>query len=307
METELKGKKLLLFGAGKGGTNFIRQNPGLEILAVADNDKKKHGSDLCGYPIISPDRIATLGCDVIVITSVWSNDIQAQLNELGITGIPITIPGKRELKGMRDVHPFSHPPTKEIARELALFLNQLCTDRNIDLYLDFGTLLGAVREHDFIAWDDDIDFSINEEHFENAIQAIRERRNDLPQTARIHWDVELMHAAGHDVVIRITCRNPPGSSEIIPFETDLIRRTRRNGQAVAVGSMPEWYCPEHHFNSHEVIEFLGAKFKVPANPKDYLTFVYGNWGTPRKDMAFSDYAHSGEVDFEKFNTSTNPI
>ena len=37
------------------------------------------------------------------------------------------------------------------------YLDKICKERGLRYYLAYGTLLGAVREHDFIPWDDDVD------------------------------------------------------------------------------------------------------------------------------------------------------
>ncbi|MGM3216305.1 LicD family protein [Pseudomonas sp. PhalM4] len=238
---DLEGKKLVLFGAGKSGGCLIEQNPGLNILAVADNDQAKQGGEFHGIPVISPEQIGETRCDVVVIASVWSKGILEQLDALGLSAIPTVIPGKREMKGMRDAHPFSHPPTKDVAREMSLTLRSLAEEGGIDLYLDFGTLLGAFRERDFIPWDDDIDFSVNDEQFDAFIALVRENKGRFPQRDGIQWGVELMSTGELGATVRATCRNLPGSFTVVPFEVDISRRVCREGMAVALGSMPEFF------------------------------------------------------------------
>lgn len=300
---DLHGKKLILFGAGKSGGLFIEQNRDLDILAVADNDPDKQGGNLLGFPIIAAEQIAHYPCDAIVITSVWLDSILKQLDTLGLAAMPIVMPGKREMKGMRDIHPFSHAPTKAIAQALVLKLNELSEAAGVDLYLDFGTLLGALRERDFIAWDDDIDFSVNEAQFEQLIALVRDNRQQFPMREGIEWSIELIAAQGADFAIRITCNNTEGFNDIIPFETDIARRVHRDGLAVMVGAMPEWFCPQKHFEGFDRVELFGASLKAPREPYAYLDFVYGEWQVPKKDMTFADYNHSGEVKFEQYDSS----
>lgn len=47
--------------------------------------------------------------------------------------------------------------------ELTRFLHELLTDHGILHWLDYGTLLGAVREQTFIPWDEDVDFCVLED------------------------------------------------------------------------------------------------------------------------------------------------
>lgn len=304
---DLQGKKLVLFGAGKSGGLFIEQNRDLNILAVVDNDPQKQGQAFFGYPVIAADQIAASGCEVIVITSVWSQSILAQLETLGLGIIPTVIPGKREMKGMRDVHPFSHPQTKALARDLVVTLGALTDAAGIDLYLDFGTLLGALREGDFIPWDDDIDFSVNDAQFEALVALVRGNKDRLPQFDGVVWNIELIATHGFDFAIRITCENAEGVDQVIPFETDIARRVRRDGSAVVIGAMPEWFCPQAHFEGFDDIKLFGASLKAPKDAFGYLDFVYGDWRVPKKDMSFADYNHSGEVVFEHYDNSIRQL
>lgn len=47
--------------------------------------------------------------------------------------------------------------TKAIRLEILKHLDNYCRDNNLRYYLGFGTLLGAIRHHGFIPWDDDLD------------------------------------------------------------------------------------------------------------------------------------------------------
>ena len=53
-------------------------------------------------------------------------------------------------------------------------IDALCQKHGITYYLDSGTLLGAVREKDFIAWDDDADISMKREDYEKFLSVAHE-------------------------------------------------------------------------------------------------------------------------------------
>lgn len=51
----------------------------------------------------------------------------------------------------------THTKFRRLYVELLIFMDKVCQKHNIDYWLGFGTLLGAVRHGGFIPWDDDID------------------------------------------------------------------------------------------------------------------------------------------------------
>lgn len=56
--------------------------------------------------------------------------------------------------------------------EMLLTLDKICREENITYYLDSGAAIGAVREHGFIPWDDDVDVAMKRTDYEKLKSVI---------------------------------------------------------------------------------------------------------------------------------------
>jgi len=63
---------------------------------------------------------------------------------------------------------------------LKIFDN-ICKKENLKYWIDFGTLLGAIRHNGFIPWDDDIDIAMPRDDYEKLIEKFLNGFNDYPQ------------------------------------------------------------------------------------------------------------------------------
>lgn len=81
---------------------------------------------------------------MITIKENWEKQIEIFLNfvRMGIYNM-------REIKELQEL--------KNIELEIMKQVHNFCKDNNIRYYLSHGTLIGAIRHHGFIPWDDDID------------------------------------------------------------------------------------------------------------------------------------------------------
>ena len=56
--------------------------------------------------------------------------------------------------------------------DLAQEFDRVCVNNGIPYYMAYGTMLGAVRHHGFIPWDDDMDFVVPIEHYQRMLNCL---------------------------------------------------------------------------------------------------------------------------------------
>lgn len=285
----LNGKRLILFGAGRAGQGFLAHFPALDVLAFADNDPAKQGTDVNGVPVILPDAIEGMSYDLVVITTGWWKSISTQLQALGVPSEKITLPPKNMLAIHHGQHPFSHGATRGFATEIMQRLADTAASLGLCICLDFGTLLGAYRDGNFIPWDDDIDLALTEDDFPAFLHSLPALKAALPILPGTVANVSVYSTNSGAAAVTITFLNAPSHDVIIPFEIGFLRRVFEDGKAVTKGYGTEFIAPEIHFRSYDRFFFLGRNFNVPHKAESYLRFIYGDWETPKKNTTLAEY------------------
>jgi len=171
----------------------------------------------------------------------------------------------------------------KIALQLLNDVTDILDEYNVNYWLDFGTLLGVVRENRILPWDDDIDISIFEEDEEKMLTQV------LPAIKK----------ARYRAYTRRLTKNvgPLKEGNIRSFK---IRNNRlfflRGYVKLDIFIMYKhqeslfWYelgephsLPKNLVSEFQMIDFNGKKYRVPKDYDTYLTHHYGDWRTPNPD------------------------
>ena len=75
---------IVVFGTGKRYEKNKAWLKGHRIVAFLDNSAEKQGRYLDGSPIVPPETVKKLKYDIIVILSIYIDEMLVQLLELGV-------------------------------------------------------------------------------------------------------------------------------------------------------------------------------------------------------------------------------
>jgi len=176
-----------------------------------------------------------------------------------------------------ELTPNRTPPTNLYSNDcleaLVRFRNILARHK-IELFLVYGTLLGCMRDKDFISYDTDIDVGIwKEASIVELIDELDENQFEL----RLNFNKN--DSKSMDEVLANAINLPFYYKGRIPI--DVYRHFPEQDKILSgfeLGGHPLLY-EVSDFELHEV-DFLGELFQAPIEYETYLTECYGNWKRP---------------------------
>ena len=143
------------------------------------------------------------------------------------------------------IYPGIKPINKERAKENLSLLKHICNTHNLEFILFFGTLLGAVREHDL-------------ERFKDILFILRENGFEVVRFERRGF-MSIMRKGEYIDIYFFT-----------PYAKD-----RRLATCICE------LCEVKYINNTTQIEFQGESYTVPKESEALLNFLYGkDWRTP---------------------------
>lgn len=169
---------------------------------------------------------------------------------------------------------------KEIASENLTILKRVLDKKGLKPLFAYGTLLGAIREKDFITHDEDIDLIAKAEDKQAIFDLLPELMEEGFVVAR--YDRRELFT-----IIR--------KDEYIDF---YFFKPYKDNTRYCSGVL----CPNEFFEDVTLIPFKGNEYWAPADYERFLLFEYGeNWRTP---IQYNNYGMSAWQKF-MFRTKEN--
>src|SRR5690625_4960248 len=180
-------------------------------------------------------------------------------------------------------------------------------ERQIDFWIDQGTLLGIVRDDALLPWDKDIDISVWEEEFSKVVE-LRPELEEMGYYFELHeykdclflsredgYFIEIgrYHIEGEQAVRKNNGPRINPSERFVKRILNLLPhrlncRLRDLGRRWHPVDTVIFRTPLHYFSEFRSISFRGLRFDVPAKTEEYLAFKYGpDWRTPIREWDFS--------------------
>lgn len=156
---------------------------------------------------------------------------------------------------------------KEQSKKNLFSFKNLLDQNNLKFGLMYGTLLGAIREKDFISHDEDVDVFILEEDKNGFLNLLFELRDEGFEVVR--YDGKMLSLMRNDDYIDVYIFRP----KYLFYRTcgKLIHRS-------------------YFFEYKEKIQFLDSEFYTPNRMMDFIISNYGkNWNIPKVNAHATPY------------------
>ena len=167
-------------------------------------------------------------------------------------------------------------PTPDVLAKTFKEVYSIILELRIKVWVVMGTLLGVIRENQFIEGDDAIDFHMFEKDFVDHMQELKKKFIEQGYIVRLK-EGKSQHAMSlfkHGFYVGIAGLKEQG---------DWLTR-------------PIMKYPKHLFLNEQYVEFCGLRCLIPSPPEKYLEHVYGpSWKIPTKESPDSCYYYSLRV------------
>ena len=91
-----------------------------------------------------------------------------------------------------DIKPKDHlKANHELNLELLKFVDNICKKYGLEFWLDYGSMLGAIRHKGFIPWDDDVDIAMMRKDYNKFFEVLPQelKDNNLDETLSVTFNI----------------------------------------------------------------------------------------------------------------------
>lgn len=191
--------------------------------------------------------------------------------------------------------PLKRHRLQKYGAEMLAKIHEILCENGIKYHLDFGTLLGIVREGDFIKHDDDIDLTIADVNA-NAKEILK------MFLAQGFAFIHVLTVKGRIVEFSISFKKL-SADFFFYLPLGIMGKVGVCGvyfdpsvqyKSSAQNNYRVWYFPDD--TKSKVIQFKGVNVCVPEHPEDILEFEYGKgWRSPVKNWTADELSSHFKV------------
>jgi phosphorylcholine metabolism protein LicD len=194
---------------------------------------------------------------------------------------------------------FSNKKHENVAIKLLQDTIEVLNKYKIDYYLDFGTLLGAIRDKKLIPWDNDIDISLYKEKDYKKIDLVLKKLSKKYKTKTVTFEQSINNRIrkSKEIFVKNIDFTNVNNIQIARVKTknlysflyakgvlDIFFKYEYNNFLYLMSKGKVFKFKKDILDSGLIeIEFYGKKCKVPKNYDEYLTAIYGNWSIKDKN------------------------
>lgn len=157
---------------------------------------------------------------------------------------------------------------KHIGLRLLRVLESICKKIDINYYLFYGTLLGAIRHKGFIPWDDDIDIAMTRNDFNKLLEHLTLFPNSV--------NVICMDIGFYKIMDKYSKISKDGKRGIA-VDIFLLEDKKNEFQFHNVHKNYFNRVNKEWFGLGKRAQFESSKLSIPAKSESLLTLLYGNF------------------------------